>query len=349
MRFIISAMKSGTVDSWSAIGLSSHRQRVPCDRVQFRVSSGFVLALWCLVALSACGLTSQQRVLYNLGGIQVGIVTDRTTDERASPAIINRHPADYTPRDIRSLINSLEVSGWSGLFIGAFATPQPKPVFTPAEVLMLADPLAAAFHQTTPRERVFFSIQNPDAPYDSDRTSGSLFFRDEYLHVILTDHYALLKADPGGGETRDPRDDKGMRLWVVAPAAAAVVPTNKEPHWTAFEKVHISLKPQEVLAAQAAAPAKTASDQKQLAVSATEQPAVKGGASTATAIATESANDLRLQIRELTSANLELRSRMKEQSDTITELKAQLEQLRNELGTGTTTLERKPSKKPAAP
>jgi hypothetical protein len=300
-----------------------------------------LLGLCCLVLLSACGLTSQQRVLYDAGGIQVGITTDRTTDNNASPPVINRHPTEYTAGDIRSLIGSLEVSGWSGSLIGLFSTPQARPVFTEAEVLLLADPLASAFHQATPHDRVFFSIQNPDTSYESDRTSGSLFFRDEYLHVILTDHYALLKADPGGGETRDPRDTKGMRLWVVAPAKAAVVSKNIEPHWTAFEKVHISLKPMEALAARAASLLPTTSTQSQVVVSTAEQPVTKSASSPST---TESANDLRLQIRELTSANLELRSRLKEQSDTIKDLKAELEQLRHAIEAGNPKPERKPAR-----
>ncbi|HKC95609.1 MAG TPA: hypothetical protein VKB81_16465, partial [Nitrospira sp.] len=64
---------------------------------------------------------------------------------------------------------------------------------------------------------------------------------------------------------------------------------------------------------------------------------------------TESADDLRLQIRELTSANLELRSRLKEQSDTMKELKTELERLRNQVETGLSKPERNPSRKPTSP
>jgi len=282
--------------------------------------AGLLFGLCCLVLFAACGLTSHQRVLYDSAGIQVGIITDLSTDEHASPPVVNRHPVEFTPREIRSLIGSLEVSGYSGTVLGLFTNPQPKPVFTEAEILLLAEPLAAAFHQATPRERVFFAIQNPNATYETDRTSGSLFFRHDYFHVILTDHYAFQKADPGGGETRDLRDTKGMKLWVVAPAKVASVPDNKEPHWTAFEKAHISFKPIEVLAVQSRA-----------AESAAQQPAVKTDASAANS--TDSVNDLRLQVRELTSANLELRSRLKEQSDMIEKLKSQVDQLRGDAPT----------------
>jgi len=303
-------------------------------------AAGLLFGMSCLLVLTACGATSQQRVLYQASGIQVGIMTDLSTNEHAARAVKNRHPADLTPQEIRSLIGSLEVSGWSGTMIGLFSTPQPRPVFTEAELAALAEPLAAAFHEATPHERVFFAIQNPAAPYETDRTSGSLFFRDDYLHVVLTDHYTFLQTDPGGGEKRDPRDTKGMKLWAVGSARAAGVPDEKEPHWNAFEKVHISLTPVEVLAGQRMPQAAMGSSRSQVALPAAGQPALK--ADTSATNATESVNDLRLQIRELTNANLDLRAQLKEQSGTIEKLQAEFEGLRNQKKPGTS----KPSSGP---
>lgn len=312
-------------------------------------TTGLLFGLSCLLVLTACGEISHQRILYQTSGMQIGLMTDLSTNEHAIPPVRNRHPADLKPQEIRSLLGALEVSGWSGTLIGLFSTPQPRPVFTEAELDALAEPLARAFHEATPSERVFFAIQNPTAPYEPDRTAGSLFFRDDYLHVMLTDHYAFLQADPGGGEKRDPRDTKGMKLWVVGPAQAASVPIEKEPHWTAFEKVHISLKPAEVLAGQRVPQAVTGSSRPPAALPAAGQPALK--ADTSATNATESMNDLRLQVRELTNGNLDLRAQLKEQSGTIEKLKAELEQLRNEIKTGTSkpSSERKPSRKQTAP
>lgn len=311
--------------------------------------AGLLFGLSCLLVLTGCGATSQQRVLYQASGIQVGIVTDLSTNDHATSPVRNRHPADLTPKEIRSLIGSLEVSGWSGTMIGLFSTPQPKPVFTEAERILLAEPFAAAFHEATPHERVFFAIQNPDALYETDRTSGSLFFRDDYLHVVLTDHYAFLQTDPGGGEKRDPRDTKGMTLSVVGPARAANVTDQKQPYWNAFEKVHISLKPVEVLAGQSVPQGAPDSSRPLIALPATGQPALK--ADTATTNATESVNDLRLQLRELTNANLDLRAQLKDQSDTIEKLKAEFEGLRNEKKPGPMKPSSgpKPSRKQATP
>ena len=60
--------------------------------------------------------------------------------------------------------------GWAIFCPSAEASVSPR-----RKLILLAEPLAAAFHEATPRERVFFAIQNPTAPYDTDRTSGSLF------------------------------------------------------------------------------------------------------------------------------------------------------------------------------
>jgi predicted RNase H-like nuclease (RuvC/YqgF family) len=59
----------------------------------------------------------------------------------------------------------------------------------------------------------------------------------------------------------------------------------------------------------------------------------------------ESVNDLRLQMRDLTNANLDLRSQLKDQSDTIEKLKAEFEGLRNEKKPGPV----KPSSGPKPP
>jgi hypothetical protein len=56
------------------------------------------------------------------------------------------------------------------------------------------------------------------------------------------------------------------------------------------------------------------------ALPAAGQPALK--ADTSATNATESVNDLRLHIRELTNTNLDLRSSLKEQSGTIVKLQA---------------------------
>lgn len=292
-----------------------------------------------LLQMTACVGPLRQRVLYEYGGIQIGLETDLTV-QRASPPALNAHPYNISSDDMRVLLGSLEVSGWSGIVLGLFQNPRPIPVFSTAELEVIAKPIAEAFQLAAGNERVFFSIPGtqPPYPYQKEKTVGALLFRDRYLHVLLTNHYAFAPTDPGGGEERDPRDTKGMKLWVTPPAQAATVPDNKEPDWSAFEKVHISLNPDDVLAARAPAgtaarvakpapgPTPSAPTQMPPAVSTQARPAVADALREPSA-----ADDLRLQLRELTNANMDLRSHLEEQRTEIDTLRQELDRLRKEL------------------
>ncbi|WP_447986758.1 hypothetical protein [Nitrospira sp. Nam74] len=282
-----------------------------------------------VMQLGACVGPLRQRVVYQHGEIQVGLQTDLST-ERASPPVTNVHPQDISSDDMRALLGSVEVSGWSGIIVGLFQEPRPFPVFTTAELDIIAAPIAQAFQQAAPKERVFFSIPGNRPPYPSEKekTAGALFFRDQYLHMVLTDHYAFTPADPGGGEERDPRDTKGMKLWVAAPARAATVPKEQEPDWSAFEKVHISLKPKEVLASRRSPSAITQAPKPAVPPSSVQT--VPGPPKTDEGRDRES-NELRLQIRELTNANLDLRDLLKQQRTEIETLRQELDRLRKEI------------------
>src|SRR5437773_3979204 len=178
------------------------------------------LSLWAL----ACTGPLQQRTLYQNDGFRIGLETDATPNE---------HPGSLTPQQVRTLLAALQVSGWSGAIGGLLVSPTPIPVFSEPELNLISGPIAEALRHATARERVTFHLPKPGALYSKDSTAGALFLRNGYLHLTLSDHYAFLAADPGGGEERDPRDTKGMQLFVT-PAKAASVPKDKEPDWGAF-------------------------------------------------------------------------------------------------------------------
>lgn len=199
---------------------------------------------------------------------------------------------------------------------------------------LLAPPIAQAFDQAGPRDRIFFSLANPQARYERDRTAGTLFLRNGYLHVVLTDHYAFFRADTGGGEEKDPRDTKGMKLWVAPPAKAASLPKEEQPDWGPFEQVHISLQVTEILAGPGALPQKAASQAEQSSPTGTApQPAVPDEFRT-TLQRTDSAENFYLQLHELTSSNLELRGRLKEQADELERLQEALKAGHSEASSG---------------
>ena len=272
---------------------------------------------------SACSLFPAERIVYSQHGARIGIEADPTVT-RSSRPVLNNHPVELSATDIASLLQFIRVSGWSGTIVGMVAPPRPIPLFTPSELSTIADYLAVAFHDSKPTERIIFSLPKPDVAYSEDRTTGALFLRGRYLHVVVTDHSAFLKADTAGDDLRDPRDTKGMKLWIAPPAQAAAVPDTEEPQWAPFEAVHISLNVKEALAqVPKAPPVRTAQPDAGPAVLPSLPPkAIQTG---------PAPNDLQLQVRELTSSNLELRSRLEEQNKRMEQLTAELEQLRAEL------------------
>lgn len=289
-------------------------------------------------ALSSCSLwSSTERVVYDQQGIRIGLEPDPTLS-RSGTLVLNLHPAELTATELETLLQVIQVSGWSGTIVGMLSAPHPVPLFAPKELAMISGQLATALRQATPTERVFFSLPKPDVAYSEDRTAGSLFLRGRYLHMVLQDHSSFIQADTGGGELKDLRDSKGMKLWVAGPAQAATVPDLEEPRWAPFETVHLSLKVKEVLAQRATpSPARAIRAGVELPAAALQK----------TGPSSVPSDELQLQIRELTSSNLELRGRLDDQKKKMEELNTQMERLRLELDQ--TKSKKQPPRKLPAP
>lgn len=227
--------------------------------------------------------------------------------------------------------------------MGLVQNPQPIPLFKRDELNRIAEPLAAALRLAGPTERVSFLLQEKDRPYSPDRTAGALFIREPYLHVVMTDHSAFTQADTAGGEEKDPRDTKGMKLWVARPAQAAAVPDVEEPRWAPFETVHISLGLSDLAILMNARPP-TRADQRALPPQASLPAQISPQATPATPPSIT--EDQQVQLRELSRSNLDLRDRLDEQAKQMNDLKAQLLRLQQELETAKSK-GRTPRKSPA--
>lgn len=275
--------------------------------------------------LSGCALFDHGRSVYDREGIRIGIETDPSV-RSSSQEGVNNHPMDLTPTELELLLQVIQVSGYSGTMVGLITKPEPVPLFTPKELSVISGHLATAFREAKPTERVSFSLPKPDVTYSEDRTVGFLFFRGRYLHVVLTDHSSFIRTDTGGGEYKDIRDTKGMKLWVAGPVRAATVPDLEEPRWAHFEKVHISLDVKRALARKEhvpAAPMNQVGAGVPTLLPAVVPPEGRQGSA--------SPEDQQLQIRELSDANQELKGRLDEQNKRTQQLQDQIEQLRREL------------------
>lgn len=237
------------------------------SRLPVHVSSSRQLAMRlagvCALAFGAAGcalLFSHHEVTFDKQGVEIGVETDIST-RRVSPPVPNSHPARVTEAEIRTLLGAIEISGYSGTVVGVLINPPKRPLFSEEELSLIAAPIAQAFLQAGEYERVFFSIPDPERSYNPDRIAGALFLRGPYLHLVVTDHYAYLRADTGGGDDyKDLLDVKGMKLWAMSPAKPATVRPDQVPAWHPFEKVHISLNVRDVLAARSGAPSLQATE-----------------------------------------------------------------------------------------
>jgi hypothetical protein len=239
---------------------------------------------------------------------------------------LNKHPIDLKPRDLEALLQPIQVSGYSGTIVGLITKPQPVPLFTPQQLSTISVHLATAFREAKPMERVFFSLPKPDVTYSEDRTVGSLFFRGPYLHVVVTDHDSVIRTDTGGGDYKDVRDTKAMKLWVAGPYQVAMVSELEKPQWAPLERVHLSLLVKEFLDKKETTPAARVNQGE--TGSSVPLPA---GPSSETRQGGISPEELQRQIRDLSGTNQELRGRLDEQNKRMQQLQDQVEQFRRDL------------------
>lgn len=292
----------------------------------------------CALLLTGCQFFDHQRLTFNERGVRIGIETDPSV-HRASPPTLNEHPGHLTPQEIQALLGAVRVSGWSGTVVGWFDQPRPVALFDEADLQTIAKPIADAVQQASPTERITFSLSNPKSAY-GDATTGALFLRHASLHLVVTDHKAFLRADTAGGDEKDLRDTKGMTLSLPRAYQAAVLRRADEPDWAPFERVHLSIQVKEMFAhasrmtddARATAPV-VQSEKKPAAAEMSEPD--------------RASQELRLQIRELTESNLDLRDRLNRQTEQLQELQQELKNLRRE--SESKKSKPPPAKKPSTP
>jgi hypothetical protein len=320
-----------SIGSALSLGLMSTITGLKNERFVTR-RSNVVPTIFCVISmiiaigdLSGCVLFNHEHLIYDRKGIRIGLEADPSLSWSNAP-VLNNHPVDLTSKDLELLLQTIQVSGYSGTILGLITKPQPAPLFTPKELSAISEHLATAFRGGKPTERVFFSLPKPDVAYSEDRTIGALFFRGPYLHIVVTDHSSIIRIDTGGGDYRDIRDTKGMILSVAGPVQAAMVPGSEEPQWAHFEKVRISLPVKEVLAQRGHIPA-AGINQRGMS-----SPVLLPAAPPAEGLqGSTSPEELQRQLREFTVTNQELRGRLDEQNKRMQLLQEQVEQLRREL------------------
>jgi hypothetical protein len=294
------------------------------NMARLRIFTTSLVGAVLMIELIGCARLSGHRLLYEESGIRIGLEPDRILNPTP-----NSHPASFTPEQVRQLLSVVEVTGYSGTLTALFVPPPPRPIFSREELRLIATPLANAFEQATPGERVFFSLPDLKARYNRERTEGELFFRASVLFILLKEHSAFPRTDTGGGDDeRDPRDHQGLQLSVTPPVHAVKLTSEESPHWGPYEQVHLAINVQQIFAALA----KGQSVQNRADSTPRTEPARPLSQVPLHQIApTDSVDDLRLQIRELTNANQDLRKQLSDQTEEIETLKEALARIQHDI------------------
>lgn len=192
-----------------------------------------------LILQTACGL--DQHILYDRGGLQVGLQHDPTTDViglgeiGSGPAAPrNAHPYAFDQSDLRQLLGSLYVAALEDDAQGG--RPLEAPLYRPDELNKLVPWLTSAFSRASSSDRVFFSF--PSTPFSSTggRTTGTLFVRHRYLHVALNPFV----LPPNGATTQ--LGGRPLTIRAAEPVQELFLQGKRAQLWSKSDAIRISLQ-----------------------------------------------------------------------------------------------------------
>lgn len=283
------------------------------------------IVLMATMLQAACSLDHQ--LLYDRGGLQVGLQHDPTTDVigvgemgsgPASPR--NDHPYAFDQSELRQLLGSLVIA--TPNMDGQRSGQREVPLYRPDELNKLVPVLTAAFGRASRMDRVFFSLASSPLSPNGGRTTGTLFVRHRSLHVTLNP-FVL----PNEGKIL-PIDGRPITLQAAKPVEEVFVKGPGAPLWFKSETIHISLKIPETVSPEysvlQSAEAAEVSDQSERLAGTSAQENVM-------TVREHSDRALRRQVEELTATLKELHTRVTDQASELESVKAEVKRLQDQI------------------
>jgi hypothetical protein len=130
---------------------------------------------------------ADEKIVWQAPGQFVKIVEQDRIRKDRRPAK-NSHPSDLTASQIATVLASLKVA----------SAGKTVPIFTQAEVTLLAEKLADAFDDALPTQDVVFSIAGgQDGAAGHPTTAGRMFVQGARLQIIFGDVQQSAAGDPG--------------------------------------------------------------------------------------------------------------------------------------------------------
>ena len=214
----------------------------------------------------------------------------------------NNHPFQMTERRLTTILRAIRVRSGRGLLQTISSK---EPAFSVEELRSLAPLLSQAMGKASPRERVAFRIRHSESV--AGDTTGALFVRGPYLHVVLADHPVFNREDPEGASTRDHH--------IFFEHEEYLVPAGTEglPRWAESDRTHLSI------------------DYRRLRTDATIVGTSQADQVQEAQVLQAVMPKLQEQVQELTHSNLDLREKTKTLQKELAESQRQVKRLSLEL------------------
>lgn len=115
---------------------------------------------------------------------------DTEADLRQSGAVLYEHPKEWTDDDMRAILGRVLLQERVGLLDPPLP---PRAVFSSEEADLLVPALRQAFRMAGPSEWIAFYLSRPGGTVQAI-TSGALFVKDGYLHVVVANRREPVEA-----------------------------------------------------------------------------------------------------------------------------------------------------------
>jgi hypothetical protein len=153
----------------------------------------FAALLITLAIVSACAISPPDGVLYQQGRSVVQLEADPSVKTEGP----NTQPAKIEPAQLSGILRGIGVRSEQGL-IGALlslSTPA-EPVFADDEIVLLAPLLSQGLAQARPEQRVAFRYWSPHVVRRNAPLTGWVAVKGSYLKFVLDEHPTIGWQDP---------------------------------------------------------------------------------------------------------------------------------------------------------
>jgi hypothetical protein len=283
----------------------------------------WTFAVLVLAGLVAGCASTTGKVIYQQGRTIVHLEADPTVAQ-LSPQGLNSHPTKISPEQLASVLRGIGVRSEQGVLGTLLSLAVPAElVFQEDEISLLAPIFSKALAEATPSERIAFSYWSHKPVRRNAPLAGTIAMKDPYLKFTLQEHPII--------GWQDPEDPSALKLFELEFVRPAVLRTGSEDERKRTRKGGPTLQidyrrflqdqtghENIALLPKAAEPALSTSVEPKREI----PPLVTPPATVPPILNREASRDaLQRQIKELTDSNQELRARIRELSEQLTETK----------------------------